>query len=194
MPKLDTLYINFVAGPSSGKSTMSALTYVELKSLHKSVEMVQEYAKMLVYMEDYEMLNCQWMVSYRQYQQFKALQGKVEYVCCDSPLVIGMFYNRYYQDNVSDIPKTEAMIKSKLAELSNCVYVFLERNPDFPFETEGRMQGEEESKRIDKQMKDLLDELGVEYLTVRSGHQSVKDIVEYILSKKERENAFKQDK
>jgi len=178
-----TLYINFVAGPSSGKSTMSALTYVELKSLHKTAEMVQEYAKMLVYMEDYEMLNCQWMVSYRQYQQLKALKGKVEYVCCDSPLVIGMFYNRYYKDNVSDIFKTEAMIKSKLEELSPCIYIFLERNPDFPFETEGRIQGEEESMRIDKQMKNLLDELGVEYLTVKSGKENVARIIEHILSK-----------
>ena len=183
MSKPNTVYINFVAGPSVGKSIMSALTYVELKSLHKSVEMVQEYAKMLVYMEDYEMLNCQWMVSYQQYQQLKALQHKVEYVCCDSPLVIGMFYNRYYQDNVCNISKTEAMIKSKLEELSNGIYIFLERNPEFPFETEGRIQGEEESKRIDKQMKNLLDELGVEYLTVKSAKESVTQIVEYILNK-----------
>lgn len=177
-----SIFINFIGGPASGKSTMSALTYVELKSLHKSVEMVQEYAKMLIYMEDFEMLNCQWMVSFKQYQHLKALKGKVEFICCDSPLVIGMFYNRYYQNNVCDISKTEAMIKSKMEELGPSIYVFLERNTEYPFETEGRIQGETESKLIDVQLKNLLDELGLPYLTVKSEKCNVGKIVEYVLN------------
>lgn len=175
-----SLYVNFVSGPSAGKSLLSALTYVELKSRHLNAEMVQEYAKMLVYMEDYEMLNCQWMVSYKQYQMLKALQGKVDFICCDSPLLIGLFFNRYYQSNVCDIAKTEKMILEKMNDLGPCVYIFLERNDDFPFEKEGRMQGEEECKEIDKKLKMLLEELGLEYLSVKSDKSSIDKIIEYV--------------
>ena len=176
-----SIYVNFVGAPSVGKSLMSAMTYAELKSLHLNAEMVQEYAKMLVYMEDYEMLNCQWMVSFQQYKMLKAMQGKVDFICCDSPLLIGMFFNRYHATNVCDVEKTEAMILDKMRELQPSIYILLERNTDFPFETEGRMQTEAECIEIDKQIKDLLDAKGIEYLSVKSDKSSIPAIVEYIL-------------
>ena len=43
-----TKIINFLSGPSAGKSLMAALVYAELKSMHYKVEYVQEYAKHLV--------------------------------------------------------------------------------------------------------------------------------------------------
>jgi nicotinamide riboside kinase len=174
-------YINFVSGPSGGKSLMTALTFAKLKSLHYSSEMVQEYAKMLVYMEDFEMLNCQWLVSYQQYNMLRALRGKVEYICCDSPLLVGLFYNRYYETNVCDRAKTEKMILEKMKDLEPSVYIFLERNDDFPFEKEGRVQGEEESKKIDQLLKNLLDEFDIKYLSIKSDTGSVDAIVDYIL-------------
>lgn len=177
-----SVYINFVGAPSSGKSLMSALTYAELKSRHRNVEMVQEYAKMLVYMENFEMLNCQWMVSYEQAKMLKALQGKVQYICTDCPLVIGLYYNRYYPDNVCDVQKTEQMIVSKMKELEPSVYVFLERNESFPYETEGRVHNEEEARLIDTQLKALLDELQVRYISIKSDKANVPGLVDHILT------------
>lgn len=181
----ETTYINFIGGASVGKSLMSALTYAEMKSLHLSVEMVQEYAKMLVYMENFEMLNCQYMVSMEQYKRLKALKGKVDYVCCDSPMLVGLFYNRHYETNVCNVEKTEEMIVSKMKELEpnnkNRRYIFLERNEEYPFEQEGRVHGEEESKRIDQQFKLLLEEFGIEYLSVKSDKASIPVIIDYIV-------------
>lgn len=145
--------------------------------------MVQEYAKMLIYKEEYEMLNCQWMVSFEQYKMLKALDNKVEYICCDSPLFLGLFYNRYHQNNICDVSKTEEMIKEKLGEFDRNIYIFLERNEEFPFEKEGRIHGEEESKKIDILMKDMLDEFGIEYISVKSDMSNVDKIINYILEK-----------
>lgn len=185
---MKTTYINFVAGPSCGKSLMSALTYATLKSMHKSTEIVQEYAKMLIYKEEFETLNCQWVVSYEQYKMLKALNGKVNYVCTDSPLVIGLFYNRNHPGNVCDRKVTENMILSKINEFEANIYIYLERNDEFPFEAEGRIHGEQESKRIDMQLKDLLEELGLEYLSVKSSMDSIPAIIEYVMSKTKPKN------
>lgn len=176
-------YINFIGGPSCGKSLISALTFVELKRRHLNAEMVQEYAKMLIYKEEYEMLNCQWMVSFEQYKMLKALNNKVEYICCDSPLFLGLFYNRYHPRNICDVKKTEEMIKEKMYELNRNIYIFLERNDKYPFEKEGRIHGEDESKMIDVLMKNILDEVGIEYISVKSDISSVDKIIQYILKK-----------
>lgn len=176
-------YINFIGGPSCGKSLVSALTFAELKRCHLNAEMVQEYAKMLVYKEEYETLNCQWMVSFEQYKMLKALDNKVEYICCDSPLLIGLFYNRYHPENICDRQKTEVMIKEKMKELDNNIYIFLERNDNFPFEKEGRIHGEVESKKIDVLMKELLNEMEIEYISVRSDITSIPIILNYIIEK-----------
>lgn len=46
---------------------------------------------------------------------------------------------------------------------------------------QGRLQDENEAKKIDKQMKDLLDEYKLDYLSIISSKDSIKEIVEYIL-------------
>lgn len=148
-----------------------------------NAEMVQEYAKHLIYLGDVERLNNQWVVSYEQYKRLKCLQGKVNYICCDSPLLVGLFYNRYHVGNVSNVEKTEQMILAKMHELHPCVYIFLERNEEFPFESSGRVHGEEESKIIDTKMRALLGELGIEYLSIKSDKSSVNTIVDYVLEK-----------
>lgn len=175
---MKTTIINFVAGPGAGKSLMSALTFAELKSMHLSCELVQEYAKILVWQERYEELNCQWQVSREQYNMLKAIDGKVEYICTDSPLLLGLVYNRTYKTNVSNVEKTEAMILKNMSQFNN-VYIFLERG-DFPFEMIGRVHTEDESHEIDRALKVLLDDLGIEYLTIKSHKNSIPEIVKYV--------------
>ena len=176
---MKTKVVNFVSGPSCGKSVMCALTFAELKTLHKSAELIQEYAKQLVWAGNFEELNNQYHVSLTQYQWLKAVDGKVDYICTDSPLLTGLVYNRIYRTNVCNVEKTEQMILSKMDEFEN-IYIYLERNEEFPFELNGRVHNESESKHIDILIKHLLDELGVKYLTVKSSKESVTAIVDYI--------------
>ena len=57
-----------------------------------------------------------------------------------------------------------------------------ERNPEFPFEQEGRMQDEQEAKLIDKQFKNLLEELKLPYKSFLSSRESIPKILDYILN------------
>ncbi len=178
-----THYINFLGAPGAGKSLMCALTYVELKKKHMSVEIVSEYAKQLVYMKDYEMLNNQWIVSYNQYKMLKSMENVVDFVCCDSPLLLGLFYNEYHSQNVCDVSKTKEMILSKITELekdNNSSYIFIERNTNLPFEKHGRIHGEQEANIIEVKMKEMFDTLGVKYMSVKSDVNNIDDITNHI--------------
>jgi len=179
---MKTKVINFVAGSGCGKSLMSALTFAELKMKHISAEYVQEYAKTLVWRKLFCDLDNQYQVSMEQYRMIKAVDGEVDYIVCDSGLVIGMLYNRIHPTNVCNVEKTEIMLKEKMAEFDN-VYIYLERNKEFPYEREGRMQDEEEAKEIDNLFKNLLDELNLEYLSVISSKKSIPRIMDYIMGK-----------
>ncbi len=175
-----TKVINFVGGSGCGKSLMSALIFAELKMKHISSEYVQEYAKTLVWRRLFCELNNQYQVSTEQYNMIKAVDGCVDYIICDSGMIVGMFYNKYNIENVCDVKKTEEMILSKMNDMEN-IYIFLERNPEFPFEHAGRIQDEEESKQIDVLFKNLLDELSLRYLSVISSKDSIPQILNYIL-------------
>lgn len=103
---MNTKIINFIGGPSAGKTTLSALLFSEMKMRGYNVEYVQEYAKNLVWMEDYETLNNQYLVSKTQADLFEKIDGKVEYIITDACLLHGIYYNRYNPENVSNIEKT----------------------------------------------------------------------------------------
>ena len=174
-----TITINFISGCGAGKSLMSALIFAELKMNHNNCELIQEYAKNLVWQNKLDELNNQYHVTTKQYKMMKPLNGVVDYIVCDSPLLIGLFYNRYHKTNVSNIQRTEEMILSKMSEFTN-IYIFLERNPEYPFTQEGRLQNEQEAKYIDNQMKELLQEFDLPYLSIISSKESIPQIIDYI--------------
>jgi hypothetical protein len=80
---------------------MAFFTYMSLAN-GECCELVQEYAKQLVWAEKYEELNNQYHVSKTQYDWLKAVDGKVEYIVTDSPLLLGLVYNKIYAGNVSN--------------------------------------------------------------------------------------------
>jgi nicotinamide riboside kinase len=176
-----TKVVNFISGAGAGKSLISSLVYAELKMMHKSVEIVPEVAKWLIYRGELEKLNDQYYVSSEQYKMIKALDGKVEYVIGDSGIFTGMYYNRAYKSNMSDIEKVEKMIWTRNNEFQN-IYIYLERNTEYPFENEGRVHNEEESKVVDIELKEMLKEFNIPYKSVLSHRDNVQEIVDYILS------------
>jgi hypothetical protein len=170
---------NFVV---SHNSTISALVYAELKMMHKSVEIVPEVAKWLIYKGEEEKLSDQHYVSSEQYKMIKALDGKVDYIIGDSGIMTGLYYNRAYSTkSVSDVIQTEQTIHSMNDEFNN-IYVVIERNSEYPFEKEGRVHTEDESKIVDVEIIAMLNEFSIPYKSFLSHKESVRGIVNYILS------------
>jgi hypothetical protein len=115
-----------------------------------------------------------------QYKMIKAVNGKVEYICLDSPLLLGIYYNRYNPDNVSNIEKTDKMILNKIDEFDN-IYIFIERNKEFPYEIEGRIHNERESNEISLHLIEILKEFRIPYKSFRSDKSNIQEMIKYIL-------------
>ena len=56
---MDTYIINLIGGPGIGKTTIASMLFANMKLQKKSVEFVQEYAKNLVWREEFDILNNQ---------------------------------------------------------------------------------------------------------------------------------------
>ena len=178
-PKKKTFVINFIGGPASGKSLMSAALYVELKKNNYVTEYVQEVAKKLVWTKNFHILNNQYTISEMQYIAIKDIVGEVVFIITDGPLVHGLYYNQYNKDNVSSRKKTREAIKQWTSEFNN-INIFLERGEHL-YETYGRYQTEPEAKEIDVILKNILDENSITYLSIKSDLSNLPIIVEYIV-------------
>jgi len=179
-----TFIINFIGGPGIGKTTISALIFAKLK-LHKDkfvAEYVQEYAKHLVWTKNFDILNNQYYVSQYQYKLLKQMNGEVDFVVTDGPIIQGIYYNLHNKDNTSNIDKTEKFILQSHNEFNN-INIFLSRGK-FEYEEQGRLQNEEEAREIDIILKHLLKQNGVRFVCFDAGSddENINKMVDYIIS------------
>ena len=173
-----TIVINLISGPGAGKTTTASLLFAHLKLEGRIVEYVGEYAKKLVWMNNFEALNDQYLVSMKQYKLFQAIQGKVEFIVTDASLLHGIYYNTYYEANVSNPAKTEAKIWEYYRSFEN-INIFVERG-SYTYEQAGRYQTESEARQIDTAIEKILLDNGVTYGKFRSGADDIPRILEYI--------------
>jgi hypothetical protein len=172
-----TYIINLVSGPSAGKTTLAAYLFYKMKMHGLSVEFVQEYAKTLVWQEDFDTLNDQYFVSTAQYRLFKPLNGLVDFIITDGSLLHGLYYNRFNPDNTSNIDKTELKILQMFNEFEN-INIFLERG-SYKYETAGRLQTEEVAIQIDTVLKHLMAYNKIDFKSFSA--ENPDEILNYIL-------------
>jgi len=173
-----TYIINIIGGPGIGKTTISALLFAKLKIKGYICEYVQEYAKKLVWLKDYDTLNNQFLVSREQYNLLKQIDGQVDFLITDGPLIHGIYYNKYNKDNNSNTDKVEKFILESISKFNN-INIVLERiNRDY--ETEGRIQTEEESKDIDIILKHILRINHFQFITFDAEPNQIDNIVNQI--------------
>ena len=178
----NTFIVNLLGGPGIGKSTLSAIIYAKLKLKNYTVEYVQEYAKSLVWTKDFDTLNNQRYVTQTQYNLLKNINGQVDFIVTDGAICTGIYYNLHNKDNTSNVQKTENYIIECFNKFNN-INIFLERG-DFPFEIQGRLQNEEESKEIDIILKHLLKQNKIDFALFKSNcdEDNINKIVDYIIT------------
>jgi uridine kinase len=179
-----TYIINLLGGPGCGKSTLAALIFAKLK-LHEnkySVEYVQEYAKYLVWTKQFDILNNQYYVTQYQYKHLKQMNEHVDFIVTDGPLIQGIYYNMHNKENISNVEKTEAYMTKCHNEFNN-INIFLKRG-DHDYETQGRLQTEEESREIDVILQHLLKQKGIDFkiFDANVNEDNINGIIDYITS------------
>ena len=176
--------INLISGPGAGKTTMAALIFAEMKILGYNVEYVSEYAKQLVWLKEFEVLNNQYHVSMRQFRLFDAMRGAVEFIVTDGSLLHGFYYNRDNPDNVSHIEKTEQSILRWYQSFDN-INIFLDR-VDNPYMQEGRIQSFQEALNVDRELKEILNLFNIPYTEFVAKRENTGDIVRFIIDEEKR--------
>ena len=145
-----TKTINIYGGPGVGKSTAAADVFATLKKQGYSCELVDEFAKGLTWDASAIEIADQVFCLGNQYHKMKRLQGKVDFIITDSPILLNIVYgtrNGY----------SSAAFQKLVLELSGTFWGYhflLER--DTEFDTAGRVHNEAESLEIDKDIKQVL--------------------------------------
>lgn len=167
--------INLFGGPGCGKSTLAALLFAELKMLGFNCEMALEYAKDKVWEESYHTLDNQIYVFGKQHHRMFRLKENVDIIITDSPLVNSILYDSTNNSMLREL------VLFEFNKYQN--YNFLIERPNI-YDTNGRMQSEEEAKKLDSQVEELLLKNNIQFGKIAYGHNGVKQIVDLICNEK----------
>jgi len=148
--------INLFGGPGSGKSANAAGLFFHMKVAGYNVELIHEYAKSLLY-EDrlVNMMTRQEYIYAKQLGMLQILDGKVDWVISDSPIILSAVYpdiNRklYNVDPWPALEEFKSMVRKQFVYYDN-VNIWLNRPKTF--QKEGRLQDLEQSRMIDYMIK-----------------------------------------
>ena len=142
----ETIVINLIGGPGSGKSTCASGIFYELKKLGINCELSLEFVKDKVWEESYKVLDDQLYVFGKQYHKLFRLKDKVDVIITDSPLLISIHYNKISSQHFNNL------VVEQYHTFNNLMY-FINRSETY--QSEGRLQTKEESEMIDRDIKTI---------------------------------------
>jgi|SRR5271157_460874 len=168
--------INLFGGPGSGKSTIAAGLFYEMKLLHKNVELVTEYAKDLVYSETFHALKKnQQFIFAEQNRRQKILKDKVDWAITDSPLLLSHVYG-----DLDDVT-TEAFfaLVSETFQSYDNVSFYIKRPEQFS--EIGRAHNLSQSEEIDVAIFKVLQEEYEPFFYIKADNNAVGKILSHLV-------------
>jgi len=171
-----TLVVNFFGGPGSGKSTLSAALFAELKTRGINAELVTEYAKDKVWEESLAVLDDEIYIFAKQFHRISRLLEKVDVVITDSPILLSLHYAERESETFKQLVREE---HSKMRTLN----IFLLRVKRY--EPKGRIQNNEaEAKVIDTSILQILKREEIPFIEVVGDTSSIPAIAEKLFTER----------
>lgn len=168
----ETLVINLIGGPCSGKSTIAAELFARLKKMGIHCELVSEYIKDRIYEENQTMPKNQIAIFGMEHYNISNKLGKVDVIVHDGSFINNIIYkteeNKYFDD----------LIISEYKRFWNLDF-FIKRG-NIEFETYGRIHNLKQSKELDKIIKETYDSYELSYIEVES-RDAVDKIIPIVL-------------
>lgn len=168
--------INLFAGPGSGKSTSCAGIFRLMKLKGLDVELVTEYAKDVVWEQNYTQLSDQIYIFAQQHRRVSRIfDHDIDIVVTDSPIIMGATYiSKDYYSNLLPL----------MVEVWNSyenINFFINRPPKYV--STGRTQTHEEAIEKDNEIKKLLSDYNIPYTIVdRDDPNLCENIVDQVIN------------
>jgi hypothetical protein len=141
------------------------------------VEYIQEYAKDLVYGNDFTKLSDQLHILGEQHHRIVRLKSAVDYLIHDSPFILGLAY--ISEDNHLPINLFEQLVIELFTSYDN-INILLIRNVDIKFQQTGRLTDANDSMAKDVEIKQILDKHNIQYHELIVNDNIIKDIMDII--------------
>ena len=165
------IVVNLFAGPGVGKSTNAAKIFADLKMKGVNCEMALEFAKDKVWEESFKTMDDQIYIFGKQFHKIWRLKDKVDVIICDSPLPISIVYAKENSEPF------HALIMEQFNKFKNLNF-YLKRSANY--QSEGRIQTEEEAKKIDDVVRNVLVDNKIPFVTLDIDN-AANSIVEIVL-------------
>jgi len=170
----DTLVINLIGGPCSGKSTVAAELFARLKKMGVHCELVSEYIKDRIYEENKTMPSNQIAIFGMEHYNISTKLGKVDVIIHDGSFLNNVVYK------VGDNKEFDDLIISEYKKFKNLDF-FIKRG-NIEFENYGRIHNLKQSKELDKIIKETYEKYGLSYIEVEA-RDAVDKMIPIILKK-----------
>ena len=168
-----TLVVNLLGGPGTGKSSIRAGVFHDLKFKNIDCEEATEYAKDLTWSKSQFTLRNQVHVFGEQHNRIFRLLGQVDVIITDSPLLLTPIY---------DTRESDTLRKLAIEEFNSMwnYVVFLKRCK--PYNPNGRNQDEDGAKEIDKKIANFLLDNNIAFETTKGTPEGKDYIVKKVLT------------
>ena len=171
-----TVIVNLYGAPGAGKSTGSAYIFGQLKMNNISVELVREFVKDKIYEKSEGVFNDQVYILGKQHFRQTNVKGNVDVIITDCPLIVQAYYTDKYKFPYADELRQLVL---KLYSLEDNINYFVNR--DKPYNPDGRFQTEADSDSISDNLKEYLDNLGIEYKEINGNITDYDSVVADII-------------
>ena len=151
----DTILINFIGQPSSGKTSLSAKLFARLKELELDVEYTSEYVKGWAWEGRTVGKFDQFYIFGKETHNQSKLFGKVEFVISDSPVMLTSFYHYYYNNDNALREACKDFYRMTDEEGIKVLNFFLPRKKKY--NPKGRFQTQEQADQLAKDLLKWLD-------------------------------------
>lgn len=171
--------INFFGGAAAGKSSQAAGLFYIMKQRGHSVELINEFAKEMVWEDHSTIMSDQLYLLAHQHRKQLRLVGKVDYCVTDSPILLNVIYRNMYGAPIYSQILDQLCIECH--QKYQNINILLKRPMDQQFQQQGRFQNLAQSIWVDDQLVQLLNQLGEPYITLDyNSEQCMEDIIQYV--------------
>lgn len=173
-----TLIVNLYGGPGTGKSTIAAGVFHQLKCDGVNVELAHEFAKDLTWEKRSKTLQFQPYVIGKQMYRIWRLIDQVDVIITDSPILLGSYYAN------EDTPWSFHQMLADYQQKWDTLDIVLERDlVHHPYNPAGRNQTQDEAIEVDKAIWRLLDKWNIPYDSIKVSEITVSVVSELVYEK-----------